>query len=100
MTGALDGDQLAADELGESGAVGQRADGVLVTMDHQDRSRVARSAARSGSENGSPWALDPSRVAISVSGSVSSPQPTVSSIGLVECGSVNICEKKNSRNSR
>jgi hypothetical protein len=64
------------------------------------RTRVASSAARSGSENGSPWALDPSRVAISVSGSVSSPQPTVSSIGLVECGSVNICEKKNSRNSR
>jgi hypothetical protein len=39
-------------------------------------------------------------VAISVSGSVSSPQPTASSIGLVECGSVKHREKKNSRNSR
>jgi len=64
------------------------------------RTRVASSATRSGFESGSPWALDPSRVAISVSGSVSSPQPTLSSIGLVECGSVNIWAKKNSRNSR
>ena len=30
-------------------------------------------------------------------GEVSRPQPTQSSIGLVECGSLNIWEKKNSR---
>ena len=36
-------------------------------------------------------------VATSVSALVSRPQPTQSSIGFVECGSVNICEKKNSR---
>ena len=39
-------------------------------------------------------------VAIRTSGVVSSPQPTQSSIGFVECGSVNICEKKNSRKPR
>ena len=33
----------------------------------------------------------------SVSALVSSPQPTQSSIGFVECGSLNIWEKKNSR---
>ena len=38
-----------------------------------------------------------SSAAMSVSGVVSRPQPTQSSIGFVECGSVNICEKKNSR---
>jgi hypothetical protein len=32
-----------------------------------------------------------------VSGVVSSPQPTLSSICLVECGSVKILEKKNDR---
>ena len=36
-------------------------------------------------------------VATSVSAVVSSPQPMQSSIGFVECGSVNICEKKYSR---
>ncbi len=39
----------------------------------------------------------PRVVSISVSGVVSSPQPTQSSICLVECGSLNACEKKNSR---
>ena len=42
----------------------------------------------------------PSCVAMRVSGVVSSPQPTQSSTGLVECGSVNIFEKKNSRKPR
>ena len=37
---------------------------------------------------------------MSVSAVVSSPQPTQSSICFVECGSVNICEKKNSRKPR
>ena len=55
------------------------------------RTRPARSRASSA-----PM-LSASCVAISVCASVSSPQPTQSSIGLVECGSGNICEKKNSR---
>ena len=42
----------------------------------------------------------PISVAMSVSAVVSRPQPTQSSIGLVECGSVNIWEKKNSRKPR
>ncbi len=33
-----------------------------------------------------------------VTGSVSRPHPIASSICLVECGSVNVCEKKKSRN--
>ena len=36
--------------------------------------------------------------AMSVSASVSSPQPTASSIGFVECGSVKACDMKNSTN--
>ena len=39
----------------------------------------------------------PSAVAIRVSGSVSSPQPTASSICLVECGSLKAVSKKNWR---
>ena len=39
-------------------------------------------------------------MSISVCGVVSSPHPTQSSIALVECGSLNICEKKNSRKPR
>ena len=39
-------------------------------------------------------------MSISVCGVVSSPHPTQSSIGFVECGSLNICEKKNSRKPR
>ncbi len=42
--------------------------------------------------------IAPRRVSASVSGAVSRPHPTPSSICLVECGSVNTCEKKNSRN--
>jgi hypothetical protein len=42
----------------------------------------------------------PISVAMRVSAVVSMPQPMQSSIGLVECGSVNIWEKKNSRNPR
>ena len=42
----------------------------------------------------------PRMVAISVSGSVSNPQPTASSIALVEWGSEKISPQKNSRNSR
>ena len=54
--------------------------------------RARRAPARS------PRRIVPPCVAISVSGSVSSPQPTQSSICLVECGSVKHCAKKNSRN--
>ena len=39
-------------------------------------------------------------VAISTSGVVSSPHPTQSSLTFVECGSLNISAKKNSRKSR
>jgi hypothetical protein len=42
----------------------------------------------------------PSCVAIMVSASVSRPHPTASSIGFVECGSVNIFDMKNSTQSR
>ena len=40
-----------------------------------------------------------SAVSMSVSGVVSSPQVTQSSMTDVECGSVHTCEKKNRRNS-
>jgi hypothetical protein len=42
----------------------------------------------------------PISVARRVSAVVSRPQPIQSSVGLVECGSVNIWEKKNSRKPR
>ena len=45
------------------------------------------------------WSRGASWVAISVSASVSRPQPTQSSRCFVECGSVKHCEKKNSRKS-
>ena len=47
--------------------------------------------------SGEPISRIPRAVSISVSGVVSSPQPTQSSICLVECGSLHACEKKNSR---
>ena len=47
----------------------------------------------------SPQASSPRSVSISVAASISSPHPTQSSICFVECGSVNIRPKKNSRKS-
>ena len=58
------------------------------------RSRPASSSAVSRSRS------LPDSMVTSVSALVSSPQPTQSSIGFVECGSVNIREKKNSRKPR
>ena len=54
------------------------------------RTRAASSRAVSSSNV-------PPCVAISVSGVVCRPQPMQSSICLVECGSVKICEKKKDR---
>src|SRR4029450_5873166 len=58
------------------------------------RTRRQSACASSGLRSGA------SMVAIITWASVSSPQPTASSIGFVECGSVNIFEMKNSTQSR
>jgi hypothetical protein len=58
------------------------------------RTRLESSCASSGVNPALSW------VAIIVSAPVSSPQPTASSIGFVECGSVNIFAMKNSTQSR
>ena len=59
------------------------------------RTLLASSLTASG-----PWMWSGAvTVAISVSGVVSSPQPTASSYCLVEWGSVKICEQKNSTKS-
>ncbi len=55
------------------------------------RTRAASARASSVESAAAAWAV------ISTSGVVSRPHPTQSSIGLVEWGSVNMREKKNSR---
>ena len=96
VAGALEHDELAARVLGERRRRGvtrlMRVLSPWMTSTGQ-RTRAAdcarlvrrRDAART--------------CATSVSAVVSSPQPTASSIGFVECGSVNICAMKNSTKS-
>ena len=85
-------------QLGQARRRGVGCDRVVVAVDDQHR------AAHRGAERlaAVPSAGDGPRctVRISVSGVVSSPQPTASSRCLVECGSVNIWLKKNSRKPR
>ena len=87
MAAALDGDERAAGDLGEGGALGVRAHLVLVAVDHQHRAAHALADR--------PEALPAAGVEAVVgvgerAGSTSEAQPTQSSICLVECGSVNI----------
>ena len=59
-----------------------------------------RTRSQTSANCSSPHSDIAADVSASVPGSVSSAHPTQSSICLVECGSENICAKKNSRNPR
>ena len=84
----------AARQLGERGARLVRGGSVVGAVDDEHGQRDARrELARRRLVERRRRAC----VAISVSASVSRPQPTQSSICLVECGSAKICEKKNSQ---
>ena len=93
---ALERGQLGAQELGQRRAGRVCADRVLGPVDHERSSADPRrqlhvlraSIERRGEDRRA-----------SVSGSVSRPHPTPSSICLVECGSVKIWPKKNPRKS-
>ena len=90
---AFEQHELTTGLLGESDPAARTGDPVLGSLYHEHRA--------ADSSTGIAPLVEHLRtcVAISVSGVVSSPQPTQSSMGFVECGSVNICEKKN-RGSR
>ena len=90
-------DQLAAGAPRASGArVGQRRDRVVVAVDHQHRAAHAR-AGSARTRSRSTTCRDVG--ATSSPASVSRPQATQSSTGLVECGSGKHIAKKNSRKS-
>ena len=96
VTRALEQHELAACCLGEPDPAPGAGDRILRPLDHEHRTANAFASSRVASLLRRPSTL----VAISVSGVVSRPQPTQSSIGFVECGSVNISAKKNSRKPR
>ena len=98
VAAAVDGDERAAGELGEGAPVGVRADAVVVAVD--DEHRAAHPLAQRRRKLSGRTALERRRrCRPASSASISRPQPTQSSICLVECGSVNIWPKKNSRKS-
>ena len=84
VAGALEHDELAAGHARRAAARASGRDGVIVAVD-------ARAPDSAPAGTALPFAgvvdLPPSSVCTSVSGVVSSPQPTQSSICLVECGS-------------
>ena len=95
VAGALEQDQIAAGRLGERvprPGPGSRPVPWITSTGQRTRPHSSRAVCLVEA------VADP--VATSVSAVVSSAQPTQSSIGLVECGSVNIWEKKNSRKPR
>ena len=90
---ALQCHELATKQLGQRGAGRGMADPSSRSVDDKRAGSGLRAAISRTSS--SRAARPPGLVAISVCGSVSSAQPTQSSICLVEWGSVNTCEKKN-----
>src|SRR4051812_44514546 len=96
VTGTLERDESSPDQLGEGRSRVVRTDGVGGPMHDQDRAADPGrelAYARRVRERGASW------VETSVSPAVSRPQPIAPSRCLVECGSLNIWEKKNSRKS-
>ena len=93
---ALEQYEITAGRLGERDPAAGPGDRVGRALNHQHR--AANPAAQLARGRLVQAVTD--LVAMSVSAVVSRPQPTQSSVGLVECGSVNIWEKKNSRKPR
>ena len=87
VAGALEQHEVAAGRLGERDPAARAGDRVVGALDHEHRAADAR-AQRRGPRPRPSSSI--SSAATSVSGVVSRPQPTQSSIGFVECGSVNI----------
>ncbi len=79
---------LASSTPRSCGVIASSSPWITSTGQLHPRAELAHRSLRRGS--------DLAERVISVSASVSSPQPTASSIGFVECGSVTHCEMKNS----
>ena len=96
MAGPFEHDGRSAELRGEVECALRLGEGVGRAVDDEHRAADARAESHvvSGSISFVSQPRKPARI---VSASVSRPQPTQSSIGFVECGSVKHSEKKCSR---